>query len=55
MNKKLRDHADRIVREAIAAVQPDAAVQRALAGRKFPGRVLCASLSTTFPLTSKAK
>ena len=40
MNKKLRDHADRIVREAIAAVQPDAAVQRALSGRKFPGRVL---------------
>ena len=40
MNKQLRDHADQIVREAIAAVQPDAAVQRALAGRKFPGRVL---------------
>ena len=40
MNKQLRDHADQIVREAIAAVKPDAAVQRALAGRKFPGRVL---------------
>ena len=36
----MRDHADRIVREAIAAVQPDAAVQRALGGREFPGRVL---------------
>ena len=40
MNRQLRDHADQIVREAIAAVQPDAAVQRALEGRSFPGRVL---------------
>lgn len=40
MNQRLREHADRIVREAIAAVQPDAAVQRALAGKTFPGRVL---------------
>ncbi len=40
MNRLLRDHANRIIREAIAAVQPDAAVQRALAGREFPGRVL---------------
>ena len=40
MNQLLREHADEIVREAIAAVQPDAAVQRALAGRDFPGRVL---------------
>ena len=40
MNRQLREHADRIVREAIAAVQPDAAVQRALSGRAFPGRVL---------------
>ena len=40
MNRQLRDHADQIVREAVAAVQPDAAVQRALGGRKFPGRVL---------------
>ncbi len=40
MNQLLRNHADQIVREAIAAVQPDAAVQRALSGRKFPGRVL---------------
>ncbi|MBQ6373002.1 MAG: glycerate kinase [Clostridia bacterium] len=40
MNQLLREHADRIVREAIAAVQPDAAVQRALEGRTFPGRVL---------------
>ncbi len=40
MNQKLRNHADQIVREAIASVQPDAAVRRALSGRKFTGRVL---------------
>ena len=43
MNQTLRNHADRIVREAIAALQPDAAVQRALSGRKFTGRVLLAA------------
>ena len=43
MNQTLRNHADRIVREAIAAVQPDAAVQRALAGLSFQGRVLLVS------------
>lgn len=40
MNRQLREHANRIVSEAIAAVLPDAAVQRALAGRDFSGRVL---------------
>ncbi|MDO4867507.1 MAG: glycerate kinase [Clostridia bacterium] len=40
MNQLLREHADQIIRESIAAVQPDAAVQRALSGRQFPGRVL---------------
>ena len=40
MNQILRDHADRIIRDAISAVQPDAAVARALEGREFPGRVL---------------
>ena len=40
MNQLLRSHADRIVREAIAAVQPDAAVRRALAEMDFPGRVI---------------
>ena len=40
MNRQLREHADQIVREAIAAVQPDAAVQRALSGMEFSGRVL---------------
>ncbi len=40
MNTVLREHANQIVREAIAAVQPDAAVRRALRGLVFPGRVL---------------
>ena len=40
MNSQLRSHADQIVKEAIAAVQPDAAVQRALQSTVFPGRVL---------------
>ena len=43
MNQNLRNHADRIVREAIAAVQPDAAVQRALQHMEFQGRVLLVS------------
>ena len=43
MNQTLKSHADIIIREAIAAVQPDAAVQRALAGKEFPGRVLLVS------------
>ena len=40
MNRILRGHADQIVREAIAAVRPDAAVRRALDGCSFTGRVL---------------
>ena len=40
MNQQLRAHADQIVREAISAVQPDAAVRRALGSMDFPGRVL---------------
>ena len=40
MNEALRAQADRIVKEAIAAVQPDAAVQRALKEMSFEGRVL---------------
>ena len=36
----LRDHADQIVKEAIASVLPDAAVRRALQNTSFPGRVL---------------
>ncbi|MCR5004685.1 MAG: glycerate kinase [Clostridiales bacterium] len=44
MNQTLRNHADEIVRKAIAAVQPDAAVERALKGKEFPGRVLLVSV-----------
>ena len=40
MNLLMREHADIIIKEAIAAVQPDAAVQKALTGKQFPGRVL---------------
>lgn len=40
MNQILREHADQIVQAAIAAVQPDAAVQRALEGKHFPGKVV---------------
>ena len=40
MDTILRSHADTIVNSAIHAVQPDAAVARALTGKEFPGRVL---------------
>ena len=40
MDTLLRSHADLIVKEAIAAVQPDAAVARALREMRFSGRVL---------------
>ena len=40
MDTLLRSHADLIVKEANAAVQPDAAVERALREMRFSGRVL---------------
>ena len=40
MRTTLREHAEQIIQEAIHAVQPDAAVRRALEGRAFSGRVL---------------
>ena len=40
MDAVLRNHANIIVQTAIAAVQPDAAVRRALEGQNFPGRVV---------------
>ena len=39
MNEQLRRDAEHIVRAAVASVLPDRAVQRALAGMAFPGRV----------------
>ena len=44
MNKRLRTHADGIIQEAISAVQPEAAVRRALEGMEFPGRVVLVSV-----------
>ena len=43
MNEMLRRDAETIVRSAIAAVLPDRAVERALAGMEFPGRVFLAA------------
>ena len=40
MNTLLRNHADTIISKAISAVLPDTAVQRALEGKTFPGRVV---------------
>ena len=40
MDQLLRSHSQAIVEAAIAAVQPDEAVRRALEGKEFPGRVL---------------
>ena len=39
MDATLRSHADAIISASIRAVQPDAAVRRALEGQNFPGRV----------------
>ena len=39
----LRSDAQSIISASIRAVQPDAAVQRALRGREFPGRVVLAA------------
>ena len=43
MNEMLRRDAETIVRSAIAAVLPDRAVERALAGMEFPGRIFLAA------------
>ena len=40
MNTTLRQDAETIIRRSIQAVLPDAAVQRALKGRTFPGKVI---------------
>ena len=40
MNSLLRSHADAIVAASIRAVLPDSAVQKALEGKAFPGRVI---------------
>lgn len=43
MDQILRSHADAIVAASIRAVQPDAAVRRALEHQQFPGRVVLVS------------
>ena len=43
MNENLRHDAEMIVRHAIASVLPDRAVERALEGMEFPGRVFLAA------------
>jgi len=40
MQQKLRKDADSIIQSSISAVLPDAAVQRALEGKEFPGKVV---------------
>jgi hydroxypyruvate reductase len=40
MNQQLRTDANQIIRSSIAAVLPDAAVERALKDAQFPGRVI---------------
>lgn len=40
MNSQLRADAETIIAHSILAVQPDAAVRRALSQRRFPGRVI---------------
>jgi hydroxypyruvate reductase len=40
MNSLLRSHADAIVAASIREVLPDSAVQKALEGKAFPGRVI---------------
>ena len=40
----LREDADRIVRASIRAVQPEAAVQRALEGFSCAGRIVLAAI-----------
>ena len=44
MNQELRLHAEKIISASIRAVQPDDAVRRALAEKKFPGRVILVSV-----------
>lgn len=44
MDKQLRADCESIIESAIKAVLPDAAVRRALEGRRFPGRVILAAI-----------
>ena len=55
MDKLLRSHADAIISASIEAVLPDSAVQRALEGKEFPGRVfLVAAGKATWQMAKAA-
>ena len=55
MDQILRAHANTIISRAIAAVQPDEAVRRALEGKTFPGRViLIAAGKAAWPMAKAA-
>lgn len=44
MIRKLREDADKIIKGSIRAVLPDEAVQKALSGKNFSGRVICVAI-----------
>ena len=54
MKKELRHDAETIVRAAIASVLPDRAVERALEGMEFPGRVFLVAAGKAAWLMSRA-
>ena len=49
MNSVLRKDAEEIVRAAVSAVLPEEAVRRALAGKRFPGRVFLIAVGKAAP------
>jgi len=54
MNSELRAQAEAIARSAIRAVLPEAAVERALRGMEFPGRVCLVAVGKAAPRMAKA-
>ncbi len=54
MNSMLRKDAEEIVRSAVSAVMPEEAVRRALAGKRFSGRVFLIAVGKAAPRMAKA-
>ena len=55
MQTTLRAHAESILQASLAAVQPDAAVRRALSAQSFPGPVtLIAAGTAAWPMAKAA-
>ncbi len=54
MNSLLRKDAEEIVRSAVSAVMPEEAVRRALAGKRFSGRVFLIAVGKAAPRMAKA-